>query len=90
VSGFNLDPSIRYSARLATDPLGTMGLGETSILEGTGAESSGDRWGDYSGMTVDPADGCTFWYVNEYYGNDSDYLWQTRIAHFNLPGCGDA
>ena len=22
------------------------------------------RWGDYSALTIDPADDCTFWYVN--------------------------
>jgi hypothetical protein len=23
------------------------------------------RWGDYSSMSVDPVDDCTFWYTNE-------------------------
>ena len=25
------------------------------------------RWGDYTSMSVDPFDDCTFWYVNQYY-----------------------
>jgi hypothetical protein len=49
------------------------------------------HWGSYDSMTVDPVDGCTFWYVNEYYPqNQTGSLinWHTRIANFQLPGCG--
>ena len=28
---------------------------------------SGNRWGDYSALTIDPVDDTTFWYTNEYY-----------------------
>jgi hypothetical protein len=41
-------------------------------------------------MTVDPTDGCTFWYVNEYFEADqigTDINWNTRIANFKLPTC---
>ena len=37
-------------------------------------------WGDYTSMVVDPTDGCTFWYTNEYYDDDSDFDWLTRIG----------
>jgi hypothetical protein len=43
------------------------------------------QWGSYSSMTLDPADDCTFWYVNEYWPTVSD--WATRIANFKIPGC---
>jgi len=43
------------------------------------------QWGTYSSMTVDPADDCTFWYVNEYWPTTSN--WATRIANFKIPGC---
>ena len=43
------------------------------------------QWGSYSSMTVDPADDCTFWYVNEYWPTVSN--WATRIANFKLPTC---
>jgi hypothetical protein len=53
--------------------------------------TTNSRWGDYTSMNVDPADDCTFWYVNEYYtaaGQASSAAgWQTRIASFKLPGC---
>ncbi|HMA33428.1 MAG TPA: hypothetical protein VKY74_03025, partial [Chloroflexia bacterium] len=59
-------PSVRYAGRLAGDPLGLLSQGEATLFAGTGAQNSGNRWGDYSDMTVDPSDDCTFWYTNEY------------------------
>jgi hypothetical protein len=47
------------------------------------------RWGDYSAMTVDPVDDCTFWYTQEYYAVNSDRNWQTRIGSFRFPTCGE-
>ncbi|HXE89395.1 MAG TPA: fibronectin type III domain-containing protein [Terriglobales bacterium] len=80
-------PSIRYTGRVASDPLGTM-QGETAIIDGTGSQlPSLNRWGDYSSMTVDAADDCTFWYTTEYLKNDGTFNWSTRIASFSFPGC---
>lgn len=92
VNGVNVFPGIRYTGRLAGDALGQMTLGEGTIVNGTGIQrSTGSRWGDYSALTVDPVDDCTFWYVNEYYTqagqSTSTAGWQTRIASFKLPGC---
>ena len=58
-----IDPQIRYAGRLATDPLGTLS-GERHLFDGTGSGVE-ERWGDYSAMTVDPVDDCTFYYTNE-------------------------
>jgi hypothetical protein len=85
-------PGIRYTGRLAGDPLGQMTLGEGTIINGTGVQrTTNSRWGDYTSLNVDPVDDCTFWYVNEYYtaaGQASSLAgWQTRIASFRLPGC---
>jgi hypothetical protein len=92
VNGTTVFPGIRYTARLAGDPLGQMTLGEGTIINGTGVQTTtNSRWGDYTDMTVDPVDDCTFWYVNEYYltsGTPADTRpWHTRIASFKLPGC---
>ena len=92
VDGASVFPGIRYTGRLAGDPLGTMSLGEGTIINGTGVQrTTNSRWGDYSSMNIDPTDDCTFWYVNEYYtlaGQVSSTAgWQTRIASFKLPGC---
>lgn len=98
VNGTNVFPGIRYTGRLAGDPSGQMTLGEGTIINGSGVQTTtNSRWGDYTSMNVDPVDDCTFWYVNEYYqvsgvplpappGGDTR-PWQTRIASFKLPGC---
>jgi hypothetical protein len=92
VNGTSVFPGIRYTGRLAGDPLGQMTLGEGTIINGSGVQTTtNSRWGDYTSMNVDPTDDCTFWYVNEYYtaaGQASSTAgWQTRIASFRLPGC---
>ena len=67
-TGVDVFPGIRYTGRLAGDPLGQMTLGEGTIINGSGVQrTTNSRWGDYTDMTVDPVDDCTFWYVNEYY-----------------------
>jgi hypothetical protein len=92
VNGVDVFPGIRYTGRLAGDPLGQMTLGEETIINGSGVQrTTNSRWGDYTDITVDPTDDCTFWYVNEYYtlaGQMSSTAgWQTRVGTFKLPGC---
>jgi hypothetical protein len=80
-------PSIRFAFRTATDPAGTIG-NETSILAGTGSQLRNlNRWGDYTALSVDPADDCTFWYFNEYIATSGTFNWHTRIASFKLANC---
>ncbi|HSA94392.1 MAG TPA: fibronectin type III domain-containing protein [Terriglobales bacterium] len=87
VSGNGTRPSIRYTGRVPADPPGTM-QGETAIIDGTGSQLTNlNRWGDYSSMTVDAADDCTFWYTTEYLKADGTFNWSTRIATFSFPGC---
>ena len=92
VNATTVFPGIRYTGRLAGDPLGQMTLGEGTVINGSGVQTTtNSRWGDYTSMNVDPVDDCTFWYVNQYYtaaGQASSPAgWQTRIASFKLPGC---
>jgi hypothetical protein len=92
VNATDVFPGIRYTGRLAGDPLGVMTLGEGTIIDGSGVQTTtNSRWGDYTSMNIDPVDDCTFWYVNEYYtaaGQASSSAgWQTRIGSFRLPGC---
>jgi hypothetical protein len=100
VNGIDVFPGIRYTGRLAGDPLGEMTLGEGTIIDGTGVQTTtNSRWGDYTDITVDPTDDSTFWYVNEYYEVSGLPLptptpplpppgttapWQTRIGSFKL------
>ena len=81
-------PSIRYTGRLAADPSDLMPQGEVSLIEGSGSQlSTYSRWGDYSMMAVDPVDGCTFWYTQEYIENTGNAPWQTRVGAFKFPSC---
>ena len=90
-SNSTTDPQIKYSGRLAGDPVNTLPQTEQTLIDGTGSQSGNcgssacTRWGDYSGMSLDP-NGCEFWETNEYYAttglNDL-----TRIGAFHFPGC---
>ena len=89
VSSSSLKPQVHYTGRLASDPAGQMSQGEGTIVNGAGAQTGNlSRWGDYSSMSVDPVDGCTFWYADEYLPANGSFNWRTRIGTFKLPGCG--
>ena len=88
VSSSSVYPSIRYTGRLASDPLGEMAQGEATLIDGTGSQDGGAaRWGDYSSMVTDPTDECTFWYTTEYIETTGLATWQTRIGAFKFPSC---
>jgi len=89
-SSSSINPQIRVTGRLAGDPAGTLTLGETTIVSSGGAQGSSlSRWGDYSSMSVDPVDDCTFYYTNQYIPVNGIFNWRTRIASFKLTPCGD-
>jgi len=79
-------PGLRYVGREATDPLGVMTTTETTLVDGVSSQSGIDRWGDYFGMGVDPADGCTFWFTGMYMPSGGN--WRTRVASFRFDTCG--
>jgi hypothetical protein len=81
------EPSIRYAGRLASDPLNDLGQGEAIMTPGGGHQTHPTgRWGDYSMLTIDPADNVSFWHVNEYYPTTSSASWFTRIGKFAFAG----
>jgi PA domain/PKD-like domain/Secretion system C-terminal sorting domain/Proprotein convertase P-domain/HYR domain len=92
-SSTTLHPSILYTGRLTSDPPGTMAQGENTLVAGSGVQlGTANRWGDYSSMSVDPVDECTFWYTQEYYTAASQASstigWLTRIGSFKVnPTC---
>jgi MYXO-CTERM domain-containing protein len=94
LSGSTTFPSIAWSGRIASDALGTMGQAETVVQAGVGVEngnfkdgSLAQRWGDYSNMTVDPSDDCTFWYTQELYPANGTFNWDTRVSSVTFPSC---
>jgi hypothetical protein len=80
-------PSVFFTGRVPGDPAGIMET-EQLIVNGSGSQTNPTRWGDYSAMTVDPADDCTFWYTQEYSKTTGPFSWNTRIANFKFAGCG--
>ena len=80
-------PSINYAGRLAGDPPGMLPM-ESRMTTGSGSQThSAARWGDYSSMSLDPVDDCTFWYTTEYLTTTGSAPWRTRIGSFTFPGC---
>jgi hypothetical protein len=86
-SSSSIHPQIRFTGRLAGDALNSMTQGEGTLTSGAGSQTTYSRWGDYTSMAVDPADGCTFWYTNEYIPANGNFNWKTHLASFQLPGC---
>ncbi len=86
-SNASVFPDVRYTGRLVTDPLGTMPQGEGIIVTGTGSQTGSARWGDYTSMNVDPVDGCTFWYTNQYVPTTSSVGWRLRAGSFKFTEC---
>ncbi|MBK7707550.1 MAG: VCBS repeat-containing protein [Acidobacteria bacterium] len=86
-------PAISYTGRLATETPGTFRI-PSDLMIGTGVQTAfGFRWGDYSGLSVDPVDDCSFWITNQYYSlesqEESDFGWLTRIGKFRFSECVD-
>jgi hypothetical protein len=62
--------------------------GPRLLTAGSGVQTTSfNRWGDYSAMTVDPVDDCTFWYTQEYYQTTGSFNWSTRISAFKFDNC---
>jgi hypothetical protein len=86
-SSSSVSPSVAFAGRVPTDPSGTL-ESETNVVSGTGSQTGTlTRWGDYSAMTVDPTDDCTFWYTQEYMKTSGTFNWNTRIASFKFSTC---
>ncbi|NOZ93875.1 MAG: PQQ-binding-like beta-propeller repeat protein [Acidobacteria bacterium] len=78
-------PTIRWAGRLVSDPPGSLAQGEATVVAGAGSQTSTSaRWGDYSTMSVDPVDDCTFWYTSEYLDTTSPAGWKTWVASFKF------
>ncbi|MCB0254249.1 MAG: carboxypeptidase regulatory-like domain-containing protein [Anaerolineae bacterium] len=88
VANSTVYPGIRYQGRLNGEAPGQMPQTEQVLVNGTGSQNGISRWGDYSAMSVDPTDDCTFWYTQEYYTTTGSN-WQTRIGSFKFPSCGE-
>ncbi len=68
-------------------PTGTLNEGEALMFAAPAVQSGSNRWGDYSSMTVDPTDDCTFWYTQEYYAANGGSNFSSRVGTFKFPAC---
>ena len=81
-----------FTGRQALDPAGLTaapveyqaGQASYELIDAFGR----NRWGDYSGASVDPADPSVFWTVQEVAGSIQDH-WSTNIAQLQLPAFPD-
>jgi hypothetical protein len=86
-SAANLDPSVVYTGRVPTDAKNKM-ESPNIVIKGTGVQTSTfNRWGDYSSMSIDPTDDCTFFYTQEYIKTTGSFKWSTRINSFKFTSC---
>jgi hypothetical protein len=86
VSGSTIDAGISFASRASTDTLGVLG-NEQIVLSSIHFQSGHSRWGDYTSMSVDPSDDCTFWYTDQYMPASGDFKWATHINSFKLGSC---
>jgi hypothetical protein len=86
VSSSVIFPSPEFAMRFASDPLSTL-THLQPLWTGTGSQTSYNRWGDYTSMSIDPRDDCTFWYTNQYLVSSGAFNWSTSITNFKLNGC---
>ena len=84
VSSSSIFPEIRFTGRLSGDPAGVMTITEETIFAGSGSQTGLSRWGDYTQMSVDPAEPEIFWYVNQYQPFTGSFNWRTRVASIDF------
>jgi hypothetical protein len=91
--GFNaasagLFPGLRYVGRQAGGPLGVMTSTEGILQAGGGSQLGPDTfWADYSQMTINPRDDCTFWHVGSFQPTTVNFAWSTSISAFRFSNC---
>ena len=89
-SSSSVYPSIAFGGRTPSMTPGSLGI-ETELVAGKGAQTTYNRWGDYTALRIDPDDDTTFWYTNEYYTKNSlffNFNWSTAIASFTVGAAG--
>jgi hypothetical protein len=79
LSSATMNPSVGITARRTQSP-STL-YGAVQIVK-TGEVGEGGRWGDYSGIAVDPVDDRTFWGIAEYKTADG---WANWMTSFTVP-----
>jgi hypothetical protein len=82
ISSNTMYPSLGFTGRYSWGTLGEMTQAEFIAVEGTGSQTTGNRYGDYAHMCLDAADQSVFWYTGQYLGNNGSR--RTRIFSFRM------
>lgn len=73
------------------DPAGNLAKPSVAVIGAAVQVKGHHRWGDYSSMSIDPDDDCTFWYTQEYYnqtvGGPASSDWSTHVVSFKFDRC---
>ncbi len=87
VAGPDTPPGVRYSGRQRSDAPGRMAAEEV-VVNGAGAPTgAAGAWAHSGALSLDPIDGCTFWYTQQYLPVTGHDMWRTRIASFKFRNC---
>lgn len=90
-AGKSLFPSIRLTGRAPGDSSGSLSSAESEVVTGGGSQVltgyNVSRWGDYSSLSIDPSNDCTFYYTTEYLPRDGAWNWNTNISKFQFSSC---
>ncbi len=82
-------PGVYVAGRESWDAVGTL-KNETLIHAGEAVYTAFDsvpyRWGDYTGMAMDP-DGETFWYLGQYSRSQDGASWSTWVSAHTWSSC---
>ncbi|HEY7498734.1 MAG TPA: hypothetical protein VH740_09485, partial [Vicinamibacterales bacterium] len=84
-SSSKVHPSIRITGRSVDDPPNTMAA-EMTVTGGGGSQTV-SRWGDYTSLTLDPVDDCTFWFTTQYVRSDGGFVWRTQFSKVRFTSC---
>ncbi|MCM2258799.1 MAG: hypothetical protein NDJ94_24455, partial [Vicinamibacteria bacterium] len=83
-------PSLFVTGRLVGDAASQM-RDEVQVLAGTGVQTDDrsplSRWGDYSSVSLDPTDDCTFYFTSQYIPSNGTFNWRTWIASYRYAAC---
>ncbi len=87
VSSSSTHPAVAVAGRIFTDPHGTLSPDQIAVTGSGSQPDTSNRWGDYSTMSIDPTDNCTFYYTTEYYNVTQTFDWSTDISSWKFSNC---
>ena len=88
VSSSTIYPDVRAAVKVPSE---TNFGAEILLAPSTRGAQTGSRgltrWGDYSSISLDPADGCTMYFTTEYQKSNGEWNWSTRIGQVKASTC---